>query len=86
MTLDDLHALEKKLTRAIQSAHAGVFDEDEIAVDGSQGTVYMYGPNADALFAVVKPLVRSSTSLVKPVATILYGPAVPGVRERVVNL
>jgi hypothetical protein len=85
-TLDDLYTLEDKLTRAIHSAGAGEFDGDEIATDGSHGTLYLYGPDADALFLVVKPLLSASTSLVKPVATIRYGPAGHGARERVVNL
>lgn len=85
-TLDDLYVLEDKLTRTIDSAGAGEFDGDEIAKDGSHGTMYMYGSDADSLFAVVEPILRASASLVKPVETVRYGPAVHGTRERVVTL
>jgi len=31
-------------------------------MDGSRGSVYMYGLDADALFAVVKPILRASAA------------------------
>ena len=79
--LSPLHELEDKLTDAIQSAAVGDFDGNEIAVDGSDGRFYMYGPNADRLFEVVRPLLAAATCIRNAVATIRYGPAEDAVKE-----
>lgn len=42
--LTGLYALEDRLERAISAAGVGEFDGNEIAVDGSDGYLYMYGP------------------------------------------
>ena len=59
-SLDRLYDLEDKLRDAIGRAKVGEFDGNEIAVDLSEGTLYMYGANADLLLAVVLPVLRSA--------------------------
>ena len=53
-----LFALEDELIEAIEKADAGEFDGNEVAADGSDGYLYMYGPDADKLFETVKPIVE----------------------------
>ena len=53
--LSRLFSLEERLEQAINAAGVGEFDGNEVATDGSDGTLYMYGPDADALFAAVRP-------------------------------
>jgi hypothetical protein len=53
--LSSLFALEEQLERVISAAEVGVFDRHEIPTDGSDGILYMYGPDVDALFAAVRP-------------------------------
>ena len=72
--LSALFELEDELERAIASANAGEYDGNEIAVDGSDGFLYMYGPSADALFAAVKQTLADSSSIRNVVATLRYGP------------
>jgi hypothetical protein len=79
--LKPLHELEDKLTDAIQSAAVGDFDGNEIAVDGSDGRFYMYGPNADRLFDVVRPVLAAATCIRNAVAIIRYGPPEDAVKE-----
>ena len=55
-SLEPLYDLEEQLEAAIAAAGVGEFDGNEIAVDLSDGSLYMYGPDADALFAVARPL------------------------------
>lgn len=50
-SLEPLHDFEEQLEAAIAEAEVGEYDGHEIAVDLSDGTLYMYGPDADALFA-----------------------------------
>ena len=84
--LNPLYELEDKLIAAIDSAEAGEFDGNEVAVDGSDGTLYMYGPDADRLFEVVRPVLSSATCIRDAVATIRYGPPEDGVKEREVKI
>ena len=53
--LDDLFELESKLRNAIELKQVGEYDGHEIAMDSSDGTLYMYGPNAETLFKCIKP-------------------------------
>jgi hypothetical protein len=52
--------LEDELRAAIEAAKVGEFDGNELAVDGSEGRFYMYGPDADRLFNVVRPILEAS--------------------------
>lgn len=52
------HALSDRLESAIRRANAGEFDGDEFG-DGTC-TLYMYGPDADKLFAAVEPELRGT--------------------------
>ncbi len=73
--LSALFAFEEKLEKAISAAAVGEFDGDEVAADGSHGSLYMYGPDADALFRAVRS-VLISTRIIRNVSVMLrYGPA-----------
>jgi hypothetical protein len=74
------------LEAAITTAGVGELDGNEIAVDLSDGSLYMYGPDADALFAVVRPLLAGADCLRGTRVRLRYGPPEDGVRERVVSL
>lgn len=79
--LDPLFALEEELEQAIESNEVGEFDGNEVATDGSDGYLYMYGPDADALFAIVKPILESSSFMKGAIARLRYGPPEDGIRE-----
>jgi len=49
--MDAIHALSHKLEEVIKAKHLGEFDGDEFG--GGDCTLYMYGPDADALFAAI---------------------------------
>ena len=53
-----LFELEQRLERAILAAAVGEFDGNEVG----EGlcTLYMYGPNAETLFAAVAPVLHAS--------------------------
>jgi hypothetical protein len=84
--LDALFKLEEKLEAAITRAKVGEYDGNEIAVDGSDGTLYMYGPDADKLFNIVKPILESTPFMRGAEVRRRYGPPQDGVREIVVKL
>ena len=82
--LEPLFALEDKLKDAIESTGTGEYDGNEIVTDGSRGTLYMYGPDADQLFEAIRPALESSIFMRGAVATKRYGPPADGIRESTV--
>jgi hypothetical protein len=84
--LDPLFSLEKQLESNIAAARAGEYDGNEVAVDGSDGTLYMYGPDADKLFAAVRPTLEACSFMRGAVVKLRYGPPADGVSEREVRL
>ena len=84
--LDALFELEDQLEEVLQGENVGEYDGHEIAVDGSDGLLFMYGPNADALFEKVKPTLLECTAIKNAVATLRYGPPADGTRERAIEI
>lgn len=84
--LEPLFAVEEELEAVITDADVGEYDGNEMAVGGSRGVLYMYGPDADALFAAVKETLRDAKCLRNAVATLRYGPPADDVRKTDVAL
>lgn len=84
--LDPLFDLEGALEAAITGASVGEYDGNAIATDGSDGTLYMYGPDADRLFEVVRPVLEAAQFMRGARATKRYGPPADGVREQIVTI
>ena len=55
-----LHALEHRLAAAVKRSGVGRLGETELHVDGNDGYLYLYGPDLDRLYAVVRPTLMSS--------------------------
>lgn len=83
--LSALFALEAELASAIQANGAGEYDGNEIAADGSDGTLYMYGPNADALYEAVRATLQSKAFMDGARARIRYGQPGAQVREEIIR-
>jgi hypothetical protein len=84
--LQPMFDLEERLEAAISAAGTGEFDGNEIAVDRSDGTFWMYGPDADALLASVMPVLLTSSLMRGARVTRRYGPPADGVREETTRL
>jgi hypothetical protein len=80
--LDPLFELEDQLEAILTSTGTGEYDGNEVAVDGSSGTLYMYGPDANLLFAAVRNALRDSTAIKNAVAKLRYGPPQDGIPEK----
>jgi hypothetical protein len=72
-SLDPLFALEDELNAVLEGTDVGELDGHEIAVDGSDGFLFLYGPDADALFALIEPILRKSAVMAGADATLRYG-------------
>jgi len=84
--LQPLFELENALENAIAAANAGELDGNEVAADGSDGYLYMYGPNADRLFDTVRPVLESTNFMRGAIVKKRYGPPEDGIRESIVKI
>lgn len=80
--LQQLHDLEAKLEKAINANGVGDYDGHEIAVDLSDGFLYMYGPDAEKLFDVVIPILKEMPFLNDAKVKLRFGPPEDGIDER----
>ena len=86
-SLDPLFALEDELESALEGTGVGELDGHEIAVDGSDGFLFLYGPDADALFALIEPILRKSAVMSGADATLRYGdPDEADLRQKVIAI
>lgn len=79
--LDPLHALEEKLRQFIAEQKVGEYDGHEIAMDLSDGFLYLYGPNAEVLFKTVKPILEKVDFMKEAIARLRFGSAGSGAAE-----
>jgi hypothetical protein len=79
--LKRLFALEARLESALAGAAVGEYDGNEIATDGSDGFLYLYGPDADLLFDAIEPVLRATPFMHGAQVTKRYGPPETGVKE-----
>jgi len=77
--LGPIFELEDQLITAIENSAAGEFDGNEVGE--SEAVLYMYGPDADALYAAVVPVLRSSPIARTGTIILRYGPPEDGTRE-----
>jgi hypothetical protein len=79
--LDPLHDLERELERVIEDQGVGQYDGHEIALDMSDGFLYMYGPNAESLFKAVKPALENTDFTKGSLALLRFGGPGSGAKE-----
>jgi hypothetical protein len=73
--LDALYDLDIELDRVIKKEKVGVYDYHEITMNDSDGSLYMYGANAENLFKAVKPILDKTEFIRGAVAVLRFGPA-----------
>lgn len=82
-----IHMLEHRLADAIRRARAGELGETEFHLDGNDGYLYLYGPDPARLYAVTKPILKSSKLMTDAEVTEWHGtraetfPLYPGRRR-----
>lgn len=79
--LDRLNQLEKELENIITGSNLGEYDGHEIAIDYSDGSLYMYGPNAETLFKGIQPTLNSFNFMKGASVKLRFGPPEDGVKE-----
>ena len=73
-TTDELYSLMYKLIGMIEEKNLGVYDGNELALDHSDGIMYMYGPSAENLFNGIKSTLENSDFMTGAKANMRFGP------------
>jgi len=84
--LSRLFELEDKIEEVIAKARVGEYDGHEVAVDGSDGFFYLYGPDADKLFEAVEPTLEKSSFMQGAEVKKRYGSAGTGAKEAKIRI
>ena len=84
--MDDLYKLRDKIEQQINSKGLGEYDGHEIATDLSDGFFYMYGPNAEQLFAGIKLILEETDFMKGAKAKLRFGPPEDGVKEITIEI
>jgi len=79
--LQPLYDLEDKIEEILSKSKVGILDGHEIAVDASDGFLYMYGQNTETLFKKIKPTLESCYFMKRAIVKLRFGPAKNGVKE-----
>ena len=71
--LEPLYELEEKVAEAVEEADAGEYDGHEMAMDSSEGYLYLVGPDARQLLEVVEPVLARARFMRGAEATMRFG-------------
>lgn len=81
-----VYAIGDQIQSAVAEANVGEYDGHELPADGSEGRFFMFGPDAEAIFLAIRPVLDSSPLMRGATVTLWFGS--PGWRtpKRVVVL
>jgi hypothetical protein len=81
-----LYALEDQLQHAIFDAAVGNYEGHDVSADGSDGYYYLYGPDAEAIYRVISPVLAASTFMRGAKVTMWFGPRKWRTPKRIIHL
>jgi hypothetical protein len=68
-----VYALGDQIQLAILEAKVGEYDGHAIPADGSEGRYFVYGPDAEAIFKVIAPVLAASPLMSGATVILRYG-------------
>jgi len=60
------------LIQTIEVTRVGQYDGNELPDNGRECAMYIYGPDANAILAVIAPILRSTSLLARVIVTVRY--------------
>jgi hypothetical protein len=81
-----MYAIEDLIRTTIVDAAVGKYEGHEVADDGSEVSLFMYGPDAEALYRVISPVLAESPFMRGATVTLWFGPRKWGTQKRVIEL
>ncbi len=80
------YALGDKIRLAIAEAKVGEYDGHALPADGSEGRFFVNGPDAEAIFKVIAPVLEASPLMRGATVTLRFGPRRWRTPKRVIKL
>jgi hypothetical protein len=81
-----VYSLGDEIQLAIAEAKVGEYDGHAIPADGSEGRYFVYGPDAEAIFRVIAPVLEASPLMRGATVTLHYGPRNWRTPKRIIKL
>ena len=81
-----VYALGDQIQLAIVEAKVGEYDGHAIPADGSEGRYFVYGPDAEAIFRAIAPVLEASPLMRGATVTLHYGPRRWRTPKRIIKL
>lgn len=81
-----VYALGDQIQLAVAEAKVGEYDGHALPADGSEGRYFVYGPDAEAIYRAIAPVLEASPMMRGARVTLHYGPQKRGTRRRVIEL
>src|SRR5215475_8784150 len=78
---EPFYELSDKLRALVDGSGLGEYDGHEIAMNNSDGSFYMYGPDAKKLYEVVKETIEKTPFMEGANIVLRFGPPEEGVKE-----
>ncbi len=72
-SINPLHHLADRLTYLLDQTDIGYYDGHEIAMDDSDGALFLYGRNAEQLYKLVEPVLFEADWLDGALVTLRFG-------------
>jgi hypothetical protein len=84
--LEPIAYLEGRIMAALKNTALGAYAGSKMEEDYSHGFLYLQGPDADALFAAIKPELEKNALMDNAEIRLRYGPLNAQAEEKVVSL
>lgn len=81
-----VYALGDQLEAAVAEAKVGEYDGHALPADGVDGRYFVYGPDAEAIYKAIAPVLEASPFMRGATVTLHYGPHRRGTPKRVIEL
>ncbi|HEX3387342.1 MAG TPA: hypothetical protein VHS53_19230 [Mucilaginibacter sp.] len=78
---EPFYELSDKLRNLVDGSGLGEYDGHEMAKSNSDGSFYMYGPDAKKLYEVVKEAIEKTPFMKGANVVLRFGPPEEGVKE-----
>jgi len=81
-----VYSLGDQIQTAIAEAKVGEYDGHALPADGSEGRFFVNGPDAEAIFKVIAPVLEASPLMRGATVTLHFGPRGWRTPKRVIKL
>ena len=84
--LDPISYLEGRINAALRNRSLGAYAGCKMEDDYSHGFLYLHGPNADELFAAIRPELEKNALMDRAEIRLRYGPLNVQAEEKVLTI